>query len=110
MMLTKRERDVITLVLRGKSNRQIGEELFLSERTIEAHVTHVLNKLGFQSRVQVATWAIMHGFVSTHEVAAPSGGNKAGQLRPERGSVPKLSTVVADADARSSSATSHAVR
>jgi pimeloyl-ACP methyl ester carboxylesterase/DNA-binding CsgD family transcriptional regulator len=54
--LTRRERDVAELLACGHSNRGIAERLFVSERTVDNHVHHILNKLGFDSRVQVATW------------------------------------------------------
>jgi len=56
--LTDREREVAALVARGSSNREIAGTLFLSERTVESHVQHILNKLGFRSRVQIAAWAV----------------------------------------------------
>jgi non-specific serine/threonine protein kinase len=43
------------------SNREIAERLFLSERTVDNHVSHILAKLGFDSRVQVATWVTPPG-------------------------------------------------
>jgi len=54
--LSRREREVAQLVARGLSNREIAERLYLSERTVDNHVHHILDKLGFDSRVQVATW------------------------------------------------------
>jgi len=54
--LSRREREVARLVAHGLSNREIAERLYLSERTIDNHVHHILDKLGFDSRVQVATW------------------------------------------------------
>jgi pimeloyl-ACP methyl ester carboxylesterase/DNA-binding CsgD family transcriptional regulator len=54
--LTRRERDVAELLACGHSNRGIAERLFVSERTVDNHVHHILNKLGFDSRVQIATW------------------------------------------------------
>jgi DNA-binding CsgD family transcriptional regulator len=53
--LTRREREVATLVARGLSNRRIAKELFVSERTIENHVAKILKKLSLSSREQVAT-------------------------------------------------------
>ena len=44
------------LVADGLSNRDIAARLYLSERTVDNHVHHILDKLGFDSRVQVATW------------------------------------------------------
>jgi pimeloyl-ACP methyl ester carboxylesterase/DNA-binding CsgD family transcriptional regulator len=54
--LSKRESEVARLLARGLSNREIAERLFLSERTVDNHVHHILAKLGFESRVQIATW------------------------------------------------------
>jgi predicted ATPase/DNA-binding CsgD family transcriptional regulator len=59
--LTRREREVATLVSQGKSNRQIAAELVVSERTVEGHVNNILSKLGFRSRAQVAAWAVEKG-------------------------------------------------
>ena len=56
--LSKREREVAQLVAQGMSNREIADRLYLSERTIDNHVHHILDKLGFDSRVQVATWLV----------------------------------------------------
>lgn len=54
--LSRRENEVAKLVAHGLSNREIAERLYLSERTVDNHVSHILTKLGFDSRVQVATW------------------------------------------------------
>lgn len=54
--LSKREYEIAGLVAAGRSNRQISDELFLSERTVETHVTHILAKLGVATRVEVAVW------------------------------------------------------
>jgi DNA-binding NarL/FixJ family response regulator len=54
--LTCREEEVAVLVARGLTNRQISQELSLSERTVHAHVRKILKKLGLSSRTQVATW------------------------------------------------------
>ncbi|MFC8518920.1 ATP-binding protein [Streptomyces sp. NPDC057257] len=55
-VLTAREEEVAALVSEGLSNRQIAGRLRLSERTAENHVTHILTKLGFDSRAQIAAW------------------------------------------------------
>ena len=54
--LTPREREVARFVAQGLSNREIGKTLVISERTVDAHVQHILNKLGFNSRAQIAAW------------------------------------------------------
>jgi DNA-binding CsgD family transcriptional regulator len=55
--LTAREREVAALVARGQTNREIAAALVISERTADAHVQNILNKLGFSSRAQIAAWA-----------------------------------------------------
>jgi DNA-binding NarL/FixJ family response regulator len=62
--LTARERDVAALVSRGLSNREIADALVLGERTVQTHVGHILNKLGFSSRAQIAAWAAERGLTS----------------------------------------------
>lgn len=56
--LSRREREVAQLVAGGLSNKEIATKLFLSERTVDNHVHHILDKLGFSSRVQVAAWLV----------------------------------------------------
>jgi DNA-binding CsgD family transcriptional regulator len=55
--LTPREREVVQLVSAGNSNRQIAQQLVLSERTVESHVGNALAKLSLRSRSQLAVWA-----------------------------------------------------
>ena len=54
--LGKREADVALLVADGLTNKQIAARLFISERTVDSHVRSILNKLGFNSRAQIAAW------------------------------------------------------
>src|SRR5437879_8252346 len=61
--LSRREREVAALVAEGLSNREIGEKLFIAERTAEGHLEQIRNKLGFHSRAQVAAWAVSNGLV-----------------------------------------------
>jgi DNA-binding CsgD family transcriptional regulator/tetratricopeptide (TPR) repeat protein len=56
-VLTRRELEVAGLVARGMTNRDIAKQLFLSERTAQNHVQHILDKLGFSARSQIAAWA-----------------------------------------------------
>ena len=62
--LTAREREVLSLVGAGRTNRQIAEELFISESTAGVHVSHILSKLGVSSRTQAARVAISQGLVA----------------------------------------------
>jgi DNA-binding NarL/FixJ family response regulator len=54
--LTPREQEVATLVSRGLTNRQVAQELSISERTAANHVAKILRKLGLSSRAQIASW------------------------------------------------------
>jgi predicted ATPase/DNA-binding NarL/FixJ family response regulator len=64
--LTRRERQVAALVASGRTNRQIGRVLGISEKTAEVHLHHVMSKLDARSRAEVAAWAV------THHVSAPT--------------------------------------
>jgi ATP/maltotriose-dependent transcriptional regulator MalT len=68
--LSAREREVTVLVTRGYSNREIAEELIVSQKTVEAHIHHVLNKLGLSNRVQIATWGLRHGVIAAEREKA----------------------------------------
>jgi DNA-binding NarL/FixJ family response regulator len=54
--LAKREVEVGRLVAEGLSNKQIGARLFISDRTVATHVSNIMNKLGLNSRAQIAVW------------------------------------------------------
>ena len=58
--LTPREREVIRLVAEGRSDREIGEELFITTRTASTHVTNILGKLALPSRTAAAAWVLRH--------------------------------------------------
>ena len=77
-LLTPREREVAGLVARGLTNREIAACLVVSKRTVDAHLEHILGKLGYNSRIQVAALA-------SHEQA----------VREESGSVPAPRTEAA---------------
>ncbi|HJW60122.1 MAG TPA: response regulator transcription factor, partial [Actinomycetota bacterium] len=55
--LTPRELEVLRLLVEGRSNRQIGEQLFISDKTASVHVTNLLSKLGVHSRLEAAAMA-----------------------------------------------------
>ncbi len=58
--LTEREREILTLVAKGASNRQIGELLFITEGTVKNHMSNILSKLGLRDRTQAALYAREH--------------------------------------------------
>lgn len=61
--LTEREREVLVLVGRGRSNDEVAAELFVSRATVKSHVNHVFAKLGITSRVQAVVLCYEHGLV-----------------------------------------------
>lgn len=62
--LTKREREVLQLMAEGKSNRAIGEHLYISEKTVKNHVSSILQKLDVQDRTQAVVISIKNGWVT----------------------------------------------
>jgi DNA-binding NarL/FixJ family response regulator len=65
--LSRREREVVPLIARGLTNRQIAVQLVISERTVDGHVANILSKLGFASRAQIAVWADRHGLAASDD-------------------------------------------
>ena len=59
--LTPREYEIVRLIARGLSNREIADEMVISPATAARHVANILAKLGFNSRTQIASWATSHG-------------------------------------------------
>jgi DNA-binding NarL/FixJ family response regulator len=59
--LTKREKDVLKEIAKGKSNKEIGVALHITEKTVKTHVSNILSKLGVQDRTQAALYAVQHG-------------------------------------------------
>ena len=59
--LTPRELEVLTLVAAGRTNREISDELFISEKTVARHLTNIFNKIDAESRTQAAAWAFRNG-------------------------------------------------
>jgi DNA-binding NarL/FixJ family response regulator len=64
--LSRREYEVLALVAEGRSNREIGEQLFISDRTVGRHLTNIYHKLAVSSRTQAARYAIERGMITTH--------------------------------------------
>ena len=56
--LSERELEVLTMIVEGRSNPEIGSALYLSTNTIKSHVNGILNKLGVNDRVQAAVFAV----------------------------------------------------
>ena len=71
--LTERERDILTLIGEGLTNRQIGQQLFLAEKTVKNHISRLLAKLGVERRIQAAVIA-----TQTADHAAAAAGHRPG--------------------------------
>jgi NarL family two-component system response regulator LiaR len=66
--LSERELIVLRLIAQGRSNREIGEELFISEATVRTHVSNILSKLHLASRTQAALYALKEGLASLEDI------------------------------------------
>jgi NarL family two-component system response regulator LiaR len=66
--LTGREQEVLALVARGLTNRQIADALAISEKTVSVHISNMLSKLGLASRTQAALYAIRVGLIPPSEL------------------------------------------
>ena len=62
-VLTGREQEVLRLVARGRSNREIAQELFISDKTVKTHVSNILGKLHLEQRTQLVVFAIKNKLV-----------------------------------------------
>lgn len=79
--LSPREEEVAALITQGFTNRQIAARLVITEGTAASHVVHILRKLGFGSRAQVAAWAVEHGLT----IPAPDGTHKSTERKMPSG-------------------------
>jgi NarL family two-component system response regulator LiaR len=61
--ISPREMEVLQLIGKGLSNKEIGDKLFIGERTVKTHVSHLLEKLQLQDRTQLAIYAVQHKLV-----------------------------------------------
>jgi DNA-binding NarL/FixJ family response regulator len=62
--LTPRQAEVAALVPHGWTNRQIAEQLVITERAAAAHIEHIMDRLGFSSRTQIGVWASERGLLT----------------------------------------------
>lgn len=62
--LSHREKEVLSLIARGANNKEIARELYISERTVKAHITSILSQLNLRDRTQAALLASQYGFAS----------------------------------------------
>ena len=92
LAVSVREREVADLVAEGLSNPQIARRLYLSRPTVASHIAHILNKLAFSSRVQIAAWVVEQRFehepdagrVNSSQMAGRRHVQSAGSALPRR--------------------------
>jgi DNA-binding CsgD family transcriptional regulator len=87
--LSRREREVASLVAQGLTSREIGQKLFISERTAEGHIESIRGKLGFRSRAEIAAWVVRSETAGVSELTAKPAPvvARAQQIRLNRGSL-----------------------
>ena len=67
--LTPREKQILQLVIEGKTNRAIATEIYISEKTVEFHLDHIYTKIGTRTRLMAGVWAIQEGILAmTREI------------------------------------------
>ena len=64
-LLTDREKEVLEMLVAGRSNKEIGGQLGIEERTVKAHVAKLMRKVGVQNRIALSVHAITHSLVAT---------------------------------------------
>lgn len=77
--LTPRELDIIEKIVNGRSNKEVGAEFAISERTVKHHLTNIFGKVGVSSRLQLALFAVNHHLTSNQARALAMESMKAGQ-------------------------------
>jgi DNA-binding NarL/FixJ family response regulator len=65
--LTSRELEILQLVIAGKTNKAIANEIYISEKTVEFHLDHIYTKIGVRTRLMASVWALHHG-IETREI------------------------------------------
>jgi DNA-binding NarL/FixJ family response regulator len=65
--LTEREMEILRLVGKGLTNKDIGQQLYISDRTVQAHLSNIFSKLGVNSRTEAVMYAVRRGWISAGE-------------------------------------------
>src|SRR5664280_2848517 len=63
--ISEREREVLTLLVAGRSNKEIADEVGIEVRTVKAHVSQLMRKIGVQNRIALSVYAITHSLLSS---------------------------------------------
>lgn len=65
--LTKRETEILALIAKGMTSREIADRLFISIKTVQSHRSNIMEKLGLHDAVELTKYAIRHGLISLHD-------------------------------------------
>jgi DNA-binding CsgD family transcriptional regulator len=91
--LSNRESEVAELVTKGMSNKEVANQLFVTEKTVKFHLTNIYKKMNVKSRAQLIVWCLPHiGFVEKEEAPAANAGAAAAQVT---GTIPAGSAPIA---------------
>lgn len=66
--LTKREYEILGLIAMGRSNKELAEALFISDKTVQTHKTNIMEKLGLRNTAELVRYAIKHNIIDTDEL------------------------------------------
>ena len=69
-VLTAREFEILQLVIAGKTNKAIANEIYISRKTVEFHLGIIYRKVGVRTRLMVVVWALQHGIGTTTQETA----------------------------------------
>ncbi len=97
--LSNRESEVAELVTKGLSNKEVANQLFVTEKTVKFHLTNIYKKMNVKSRAQLIVWCLPHmGFVDTEERRMDNRANPAAaQAQPQvPNTIPAGSTIVSE--------------
>jgi LuxR family transcriptional regulator, positive regulator of biofilm formation len=92
--LSNRESEVAELVTKGMSNKEVANQLFVTEKTVKFHLTNIYKKMNVKSRAQLIVWCLPHiGFVEKEEITAPAAA--ASNTAANAGTIPAGSAPIA---------------
>lgn len=87
--LSNRESEVAELVTKGMSNKEVANQLFVTEKTVKFHLTNIYKKMNVKSRAQLIVWCLPHiGFVEKEERAAADNSAQTTSSAESQGTIP----------------------
>lgn len=98
--LSKREAEVVEMVTKGLSNKEVANQLFVTEKTIKFHLTNIYKKMSLKSRAQLIVWCMPHQHFIEEEArrSTQTLQNSGQDLLAHQGSIPRGSSTVTSVD------------